>query len=121
MKRKSYRYRAVPLMPHLVRPTIDLQPNLARSCSANGQRRGPAKKIFVIKQVSQLPATNGAAPQIQRILIFDNHPDSLHLVFGRGPNPSVDFSAPQRVSSWGLILFSILIMVALIGIFWPLL
>ena len=57
---------------------------------------------------------------MRRILIFDDHPDSLRLVFGGGANPHIDLSAPQRVSSWELVLVSILIMVALIGMFWPL-
>jgi hypothetical protein len=57
---------------------------------------------------------------IRRVLIFDNHPDSLRLVFGRQASPHLDPSRPPRVSPWELILVSILIMGALIGMFWPL-
>ena len=74
----------------------------------------------MIKQVRRLESTTGTQKKIRRILIFDNHPDSLRLVFGRRANPHIHLSAPERVISWELILVSILIMGALIGMFWPL-
>lgn len=55
---------------------------------------------------------------MRNILIFDDHPDSLRLVFGRRANQHVHLSAPQRVISWELILASIVTMGALIGMFW---
>jgi len=58
---------------------------------------------------------------IRRILIFDSHPDSLRLVFGRDANPVFDTSPPQHVSSWAVPLVVMLIAVALIAMFWPLL
>jgi len=88
-----------------------------------------AKKIFVIKQSSRrfdsrlgqpLPATNAARKRIQHILIFDDHPDSLRLVFGRRVNPHVHLSAPPPASLWELILVSMLTMGALVAVFWPL-
>jgi hypothetical protein len=95
----------------------------------SGQLGIRAKRIFVIKQSSRpfdscsgraLPATNAARKRIQHILIFDDHPDSLRLVFGRRVNPHVHLSAPPPASSWELILVSMLTMGALVAMFWPL-
>ena len=102
------------------RPGAEDHLNLGRAFSVTGKRRGQTRKIFVIKKISRLPSTNAAGKKIRRILIFDNHPDSLRLVFGRRANPHIHLSAPERVISWELILVSILIMGALIGTFWPL-
>ena len=74
----------------------------------------------MIKQVRRLKSTTGTHKKIRRILIFDNHSDSLDLVFGRQASPHLDLSRRSRVSPWGLFLVSILIMGALIGMFWPL-
>jgi hypothetical protein len=88
-----------------------------------------AKKIFVVKESSRLfdsrsgqalPATNPARKRIPRILIFDDHPDSLRLVFGRRVNPRAHLSAPRPASSWELILVSLLTAGALVAMFWPL-
>jgi hypothetical protein len=121
MKRKSSRYRAMPFPARLVRPIENRHPNLSRLPSASRLPGVRAKKIFVIKQEIHLLQTNAAGNKIRRILIFDNHPDSLRLVFGGGANPHGDLSVPQPASSWDLILVSILTMGALIGMFWPLL
>jgi hypothetical protein len=103
-----------------VRPVSDLQPDLALRASENREPGLRPRKIFVIKQASRRPATNTAGKQIRRILIFDDHPDSLRLVFGRRANSQIDLSTPSRASSWELILVSMLTMGALIGMFWPL-
>ncbi len=55
---------------------------------------------------------------MQHVLIFDDHPESLRLVFGRG-TPEVDFPPPPRASSWYLVLLSIVIIGLLIAILWP--
>ena len=102
-----------------VRRIIEGQLNLALTSSGDRQR-GRTRKIFIIKQTSRLPSTNAAGSKIRRILIFDNHPDSLRLVFGERANPYVNLSVPQRVSSWELVFVSILTMSALFGMFWPL-
>jgi len=102
-----------------VRRIIEGQLNLALTSSGDRQR-GRTRKIFIIKQTSRLPSTNAAGSKIRRILIFDNHPDSLRLVFGERANPDVDLSVPQRASSWELVFVSILTMSALFGMFWPL-
>ena len=106
----------------LVRPIENRHPNLFDLPPASGLPGVRAKKIFVIKQEIHLPQTNAADDKIQirRILIFDDHPDSLRLVFGHRANPHIHLSAPPSVRSWELILASILTMVALIGMFWPL-
>lgn len=105
----------------LVRPGAEDQLNLGRAFSVAGERRGQTRKIFVIKKISRLPSTNAAGKKIRCILIFDNHPDSLRLVFGRRPHPDVDLSRPQRVSSWELIIVLIVTIAGLVGMFWPLL
>jgi hypothetical protein len=89
--------------------------------SASGLPGVHARKIFVIKQELQVPQANAADTKMRCVLIFDDHPDSLRLVFGRRANPHVHLSAPQRVISWELILASIVTMGALIGMFWPIL
>jgi hypothetical protein len=103
-----------------VRPSADDQVNLARPFSATGRQRGRTRKIFVIKQTSRLPSTSARDKKIQRILIFDNHPDSLRLVFGRRANSYVDRFRRQRISLWELLIVSILLIAGLVGMFWPL-
>jgi hypothetical protein len=121
MKREPPHNRGTTQPAEFVRPSADDQLNLAPDFSATPQRRGRTKKIFVIKETSRLPSIHSAGKKIQRILIFDNHPESLRLVFGRRLHPDVDLSRPQRVSSWELIIVSIVTIGGLIGMFWPLL
>jgi hypothetical protein len=120
MKRKTSRRWAMLLPPGLVRPIAHRHPNLARLSFANEQSGPRTRKIFVIKQSRRLRSTNGADKKMQRILIFDDHPDTLRLVFGGGANPHGDLSVAPPASSWQLILISILTMGALIGMLWPL-
>jgi hypothetical protein len=129
MKRKSFQHRQMSFPAPFVRPIADHQPNLARPFPASRQPGIRAKKIFVIKESSRpfdsrsgqaLPATNAARKRIQHILIFDDHPDSLRLVFGRRVNPQAHLSAPPPASSWELILVSMLTVGALVAMFWPL-
>jgi len=101
-----------------IRPGPDDQQSLARVFSRSAQQR-KRRKIFVIEQTSRLPSTNNAGKKIRRILIYDNHPDSLRLVSGRAANRSL--SVPPRVGSWELLIVSSLAIAGLIGMFWPLL
>jgi len=55
---------------------------------------------------------------VQHILIFDDHPESLRLVFGSA-TPEVDLPPPSPASSWYLVLLSIVIISLLIAILWP--
>jgi hypothetical protein len=121
MKREPPHNRGMALPAQFVRPSDDDQPNLVPGFSVTEQRSGRTRKIFVIKKTSRLPSTHAAGKKIRRILIFDNHPESLRLVFGRRLHPDIDLSRPQRVSSWELIIVSIVTIGGLIGMFWPLL
>jgi hypothetical protein len=129
MKRKSSQHRQVSFPAPFVRPIANQQPNLARPFPVSRQPGIRAKKILVIKESSRpfgsrsgqaLPATNAARKRIQHILIFDDHPDSLRLVFGRRVNPQAHLSAPPPASSLELVLVTALTFGALIGMFWPL-
>src|SRR5260370_5036499 len=119
MKRERRHYRGMALPTSFVRRITEGQLNLPQTSSGDRQRVR-TRKIFIIKKTSRLPSTNAAGKKIRRILIFDNHPDSLRLVFGERANPYVDLSVPQRVSSWELVLVSILIIIASFGMFWRL-
>jgi hypothetical protein len=104
----------------LVGPGIHHQPGLARLASTNGQRGLHTKRIVVITQSQRLPSTDGADKKIQRLLIFDNHPDSLRLIFGRG-NPSDAHSTDPPAMTWLEFGLPCVIAVTLLAaIFWPL-
>ncbi len=76
------------------------------------------KKIFAIV-ASPMP-TNLSCKTIRRILIFDNHPDSLRLVSRLRVRPNVDLVAARRAHPAHL-MFGLLLMLALsIAMFWPL-
>ena len=82
-----------------------------------GQQRRRTKKIFVIKNTTRLRSTSAADKKIRRILIFDNHPESLRLVFGHRQHRGVDLSQ-SRVRAWELILVSVLAVAGLVAMFW---
>jgi hypothetical protein len=109
----------MPLAARIVRP-IENPPNLFRLPPASGYPSVHTKKIFAIKEVQRLPATTAACRKIQRILIFDNHPASLRLVFDRRANQHVHLSTPPRASSRDAVLVSLLALGLLILMFWPL-
>jgi hypothetical protein len=119
MKRKSFRNRVMACPTPFVRPVDGRQPDLARLSSANGQSDPRTRKIFVIEQVRRPPSTN-TDKKIRRILIFDNHPDSLRLVFGRRADSHVHLSDPQRMTSSGVVLLWILVMGLMLAMLWPL-
>ena len=75
-------------------------------------------RIFAIV-TPPLPASSGGK-MIRRILIFDDHPDSLRLLYRQRPSPDVDLVAARRAHPVHL-MFALLLMLALsIAIFWPL-
>jgi hypothetical protein len=117
MKRKDFRNR--PILSAFVRPITGASVFPLSAASEKPRRR--TRKIFVIKQARRLASTNGTQKKLRRILIFDDHPDTLRLVFGRGASGHDDLSVPPRVTSWELILVSILAVGAFLGMFWPLL
>lgn len=111
----------MPLSRQFVRRSSDSRNlRLARDLPLNRRVSVGARKIFVVKQTSHLPATNAAAGKtVQRILIFDDHPDSLRLVFGRRVASYVRLSDPQRTTSWGVALLWILVVGLMMAMFWP--
>jgi hypothetical protein len=77
------------------------------------------RKIFAIVRPS---APTDIGPRlIRRVLIFDNHPDSLRLVFGSRVDSPVHPSNLQRMTSAGVALLWILVVGLMMAMFWPLL
>ena len=54
----------------------------------------------MFKGEERLAAKNGPAKTVQRILIFDNHPETLDLLFGRGAGAWVDSEAEESTQWW---------------------
>jgi hypothetical protein len=77
------------------------------------------RKVFVFRKTTLLPATKGPGKLIRRILVFDDHPDSLRLVLGRRAGSNIQFSEPQRGISSGIALLCILVVGLMIAMFWP--
>jgi hypothetical protein len=118
MKERSFHHRARTFKARLFKPGKDR--NSVRFLSPGRQSGARTKRIFIIKQTIQLAPTNSAAGRnAQHILIFDDHPESLRLVFGN-TTPKLDLSLPPRARLWHRFLLSILIMGLLTAIFWPL-
>jgi hypothetical protein len=119
MKRRSSHHRARILnAPFLKQPAEDRSSNSLRFLSLGRQHGTATKRFFIIKQAVQLPPTNSAESRtVQHVLIFDDHPESLRLVFG-STTPEIDLSRPPPASSWHFILLSILIMGLLSAILW---
>src|SRR2546430_17055745 len=120
MKRKDFRNRVRAFPLSFVRPMGDRPPYPAEDGSIKRERHSQIRKIFVIRQVRPSPR-NTAGQGVRRILVFDNHPESLRLVFGRQTNPHVDLSDLHRTSIWALVLISVLTFAAVVGMFWPVL
>jgi hypothetical protein len=118
MKRKDFRHRPISFPEPFVRPVTGA--SAFPLSAANEKSRPRARKIFIIKQARRLASTNGTQKKLRRILIFDDHPDTLRLVFGRDASLHDDLSVLPRATSWDLILVSILATVAFLGMFWPL-
>ena len=103
-----------------VSPVTNREPSFARGSFPNGQPRVRAKRIFIVRQARPFSPTNSAAGKnVQHILIFDDHPDSLRLVLGEPASPDVDRAVARHVTSW-VLLCSILILGLLTAMFWPL-
>jgi hypothetical protein len=75
------------------------------------------RRIFAIVAPPKVDVSGNA---IRRILIFDNHPESLRLVSSLRARPDVDLAATRRAHPVYLI-FALLLMLTLsIAMFWPL-
>jgi len=82
-----------------------IRTNTTRDATTRGQKR-----IFAV--VSRRLTTRGKT--VRHVLIFDNDPASLRLLFATGP-------APGRRSELWAVLAILLVLAATIGMFWPLL
>lgn len=120
MKRVNSHYRRMPFPPQFVRAVDYYYPTVFGPPPAMEQPSVLPRKIFVFRQKRRLDSTTGAPKTMQRILIFDDHPDSLRLVFGRRARRQVNPTAPQSARWWDPILGWMLLMVALILMFLPL-
>jgi hypothetical protein len=82
--------------------------------------RSHRKRIFTI--VSRPMAAGADGKTSRRILIFDNHPDSLRLVFESGADFDTDDAASRREKRtsivFGLILIAMLAGAMLWALFW---
>lgn len=77
------------------------------------------KKIFAIVK-PPMPSDLGRYP-VRRVLIFDNHPESLRLVSEQHLNPDVDLAGSRHTSRSHVILGFALILALVVGMIWPLL
>jgi hypothetical protein len=76
------------------------------------------KRIFAI--VSPPIATPDDGKTMRRIVIFDNHPDSLRLVLQSGLNPDSDQAASRRERRTSITCGLILIAMLVAALLWPL-
>jgi hypothetical protein len=67
------------------------------------------------------PKVDLGGKAIRRILIFDNHPDSLRLVSERHLTSGVDAAVSRHTSPLYVILGLLLILSLIIGMIWPVL
>jgi hypothetical protein len=118
MKKRSSHHRARTFnAPLLNLPAEDRSANSFRFLSLDWLGTG-MKRFFIIKQAVQLPPTNSTESRtVQHVLIFDDHPESLRLVFGSA-TPEIDLSRTPSVSSRHLVRLSILLMGLLTAILW---
>jgi hypothetical protein len=121
MQRRSYHQRARISNAALLKPPAEAPSfNSIRFVSVDRQPGAPVKRIFIVKQAIQLPPTSSAEGRsVQHILIFDDHPESLRLVFGRA-SAEIDLPRPSGAPLWPLVLLSIVVIGSLIAILWPL-
>ena len=82
-------------------------------------RRSGRKRIFAA--VSRPIPTGVGGKTIRRVLIFDNHPDSLRLIFETGVDSDSDHAAWRRERRTSVICGSILISMVVAAMLWPLL
>ena len=81
-------------------------------------RSSGRKRIFAIVWRPIPTALDGKTTR--RILIFDNHPDSLRLIFETGVDLDSDAAAWRRETRTSVICGSILIALLLAAMLWPL-
>jgi len=72
-----------------------------------------------MKQTRLLAANNGPVKSVQHIVMFDDHPDSLRIIFGAPANSQTN-DATDDDGSLRFVLPGIAILVVLIAMFLPL-
>jgi hypothetical protein len=82
-------------------------------------RNSSHKRIFAI--VSRPIPTGVEGKTIRRIVIFDNHPDSLRLVSESGVHLDSDDAPSRRARRTSIICGSIVIAMLVEAMLWPLL
>jgi hypothetical protein len=91
---------------HISRPVLDDSKGLGQ------------KRIFAV--VSRPVPSEVGGKTIRRILIFDNHPDSLRLVSESGADLDTEEAASRWEMRTSIICGSILIATVIGGMLWPL-
>ena len=86
--------------------------------SVGNVARSPQGRIFAI--VSRPISIGVAGKTIRRVLIFDNHPESLRLVLQSSGDVSSDDAASRREKRASIICGSILIALVIAAMLWPL-
>jgi hypothetical protein len=79
-----------------------------------------ARRIFVVNQTKLLPGDNHRGQTIQRILIFDDHPDTLRLVLGSDDIIPVERKRGASPRWWDPILGWMLLLTVLVLMLLPL-
>jgi hypothetical protein len=116
-----FNYERRPNAPSSLRPAKYARPKWIRVSHVGGPFLGDSgsperRRIFAIVAPPKVDVSGKA---IRRILIFDNHPDSLRLVSRLHVRPD-DLAATRRAHPVYLI-FALLLMLALsMAMFWPL-
>jgi hypothetical protein len=87
--------------------------------SANEPTGQRGRKVFVIKQTISRRGASGGTAKICRILVFDNHPDSLRLAIREHADVPID-SAKTSAGSWHVLIVSLIAAGGLLGMLWPL-
>jgi hypothetical protein len=90
------------------------------STPSRGQVGVGKKRVFVFRKTSFLPTTKGQGKRIQRILIFDDHPDSLRLILGPPVKWTIRRVIRERASTRHFLLPGLVIIGALLAMVWPL-
>jgi hypothetical protein len=94
-------------------------PSFRSSISAKAARG--RRKIFVVEQVMERGNASASRANVRRILIFDNHPESLRLVFHGRRGGLADDENPASAKWLEVVGASFLMVAAILGMFWPLL
>src|SRR5258708_32520453 len=91
----------MPLSRQFIRSLSDSRNlRLPRDLLLDKQAAVRARRIFVVKQTRWLPPTPlTAGKRAQLILVFNNHPDSLRLVFDHRAPSHVHLPDPQPTPS----------------------